>query len=215
MRWSVYAVALLAFWLKGCALTSKSEALSPRYFSPDVGQSSPGVRAQARSRLELRLGQIGAASHLEERIAYRLSEAELGYYDDRRWTEPPEEYLRRALGRELFDGRGLRRIVSGDAPTLDVELVNFDELRYGPSRARVALRFSLHDERSVLVEQVVTIEQPIAGGDAKEAPVRVAVAMSNALSQAVAKIADAIVAELESEAARAPRSEGPARDDVE
>jgi cholesterol transport system auxiliary component len=192
----VYAVALLAFWLKGCALTSKSEPMSPRYFSPDVGRSAPAVRAQALSRLELRLGQIGAASSLEERIAYRMSETELGYYDNRRWTEPPEEYLRRALGHELFEDRGLRRVVSGAAPTLDVELVHFEELRYGANRARVAVRFSLRDEHSALLERVLVVEQPIASGESEAAPVRVAVALSNALSQAVSNLADEVVAEL-------------------
>jgi cholesterol transport system auxiliary component len=212
---AVYAVALLAFWLKGCALTSKSEALSPRYFSPDVGQSTPAVRARALSRLELRLGQIGAASQLEERIAYRLSPTELGYYEDRRWTEPPEEYLRRALGRELFEDRGLRRVVSGAAPTLDVELVEFEELRYGDSRARVALLFSLRDDRTALIERRIVVEQPIAAGDPKEAPVRVAVALSNALSQAVSDVADEAVAVLEAEASKPSHAEpAPPADDA-
>jgi cholesterol transport system auxiliary component len=197
----LFALALSA---QGCALSSKGEPLSPRYFSPDLGQSSTATRAAPELPLELRLGQMGAASYLEERIAYRLSETELGYYDDRRWTEPPEEFLRRALGRELFEGRRLRRVVSGVAPTLDVELVSFEELRYGASRARVTLRFALADERHARLERVITIEQPIADGDVKAAPVRVAVAMSRALSRAVAEVADAVIAEL------APRS-APAR----
>jgi ABC-type uncharacterized transport system auxiliary subunit len=186
----------LALCAQGCAFTSKGEPLSPRYFSPDLGQSASSGRAAPGASLELRLGQMGAASYLEERIAYRLSEAELGYYEDRRWTEPPEEFLRRALGRELFEQRGLARVLSGPAPTLDVELVGFEELRYGATRARVTLRFALANERRVLLERMVTVEQPIAIGDAQEAPVRVALAMSKALSRAVADVADAVIAEL-------------------
>lgn len=201
------SLLLLALSAQACALSSKGEPLSPRYFSPDLGQSSTAARAAPGVPLELRLGQMGAASYLEERIAYRLSEAELGYYDDRRWTEPPEEFLRRALGRALFEDRGLRRVVSGLAPTLDVELVSFEELRYGASRARVTLRFALADERHVLLERVLTVEQPIAEGEAKAAPVRVAVAMSKALSRAVADVADAVIAEL------APRANA-ARDEA-
>ncbi|MET0411803.1 MAG: ABC-type transport auxiliary lipoprotein family protein, partial [Polyangiaceae bacterium] len=152
------------------------------------------------------LGQMGAASYLEERIAYRLSETELGYYDDRRWTEPPAEFLRRALGRELFEQRRLSRVASGAAPTLDVELVGFEELRYGASRARVTLRLSLVDERRVLLQRVITVEQAIPDGDEKEAPVRVAVAMSKALSRAVTNVADDVVALL---TARASAAEHP------
>ena len=189
-------ILALALCAQGCAFTSKGEPLSPRYFSPDLGQSAPAARPAPGTALELRLGQMGAASYLEERIAYRLSETELGYYEDRRWTEPPEEFLRRALGRELFEQRRLSRVVSGPAPTLDVELVGFEELRYGASRARVTLRFSLANERRMLVERVLTVEQPIANGEEKDAPVRVAVAMSKALSHAVANLADAVVAEL-------------------
>jgi cholesterol transport system auxiliary component len=203
----VLAVLLFALCAHGCALLSKGEPLSPRYFSPDLGQSSPSTRAAPGPELELRLGQMGAASYLDERIAYRLSETELGYYDDRRWTEPPEEFLRRALGRELFEQHQLSRVVSGAAPTLDVELVGFEELRYGASRARVTLRWSLADERRVLLERVVTVEQAIPGGDAKEAPVRVAVAMSKALSRAVTDVADAVISVLAAradEAAQAP-----------
>jgi cholesterol transport system auxiliary component len=195
-----FSPVLLTLLLQGCALTSKGEPLSPRYFSPDLGQRADDARTPAAARLELRLGQISAASHIEERIAYRLSEAELGYYDDRRWTEPPEEYLRRALGRVLFEERGLRRIVSGEAPTLDVELVDFEELRYGENRARVTLRFTLNDTKSALIERAVSVERPVASGDAKQAPLRVAVAISNALSQAVSQLADEVGRELQAHA---------------
>ena len=111
----------------GCALTSKADVVSPRYFSPEpaAGTRSP----KATDKLELRLGQVSSASHLDERIAYRVGGAEMGFYDDRRWTENPEAYLRRALERDLFEERGLSRIVTGGTPILDIELTAFEELR--------------------------------------------------------------------------------------
>lgn len=193
---SLSALLALALCTQGCALLSKGEPLSPRYFSPELGPSAAPEHGAPGSTLELRLGRMGAAAYLEERIAYRLSETELGYYEDRRWTEPPEEFLRRALGRALFEERGLSRVVSGLAPTLEVELVGFEELRYGASRARVTLRVSLADARRVLLERAITVERAIPDGEPKEAPVRLALAMSKALSRAAADAADAVIAAL-------------------
>ena len=191
-----------------CALMSKSEALSPRYFSPDIGE--PTLRladkasTSAAAALELRLGQVEASSHLEERIAYRPSEGELGYYDSWRWTEPPQAYLQRALARELFERRGLVHVVSGAAPTLDVQLVSFEELRQGTPAGRVELAFSLSDGRRMLLEQTVRVEQPIAPGAAEDAAPRLTKALSSALEDAVAKVAELVTLELARAAAQEP-----------
>ena len=206
-RWLLAAAVALAL-APACALMSKSEALSPRYFSPD--SSEPTLRladkASAAAALELRLGQAEASSHLEERIAYRPSEGELGYYDSWRWTEPPQAYLRRALARELFERRGLVHVVSGAAPTLDVELVSFEELRQGTPAGRVELAFSLSDGRKMLLEQTVRIQQPIAPGDAEDKAPRLTKALSLALAEAVAKVAELVATELERAATQEPAS---------
>jgi cholesterol transport system auxiliary component len=193
---------VLLFGLQGagCALLSKSERMSPRYFSPSSDLTGADAAKQPRSALSLRLGMIDSAAHLEERIAYRLSDTELGYYDDRRWTEPPEEYLRRALGHELFETRGLSRVVAGLAPTLDVELVSFEQIRHGAPRARVALRFSLRDDRRALLERALVVEQPLSAEVAQSDAEPLAVALSQALSQAVAQLADLTVERLEAPA---------------
>jgi cholesterol transport system auxiliary component len=182
----------------GCALLSKAEQMSPRYFSPSTDLARARVeRPEEASRLELRLGQIDSAAHLEERMAYRLSDTELGYYQDRRWTEPPEEYLRRALSHELFERRGIGRVVGGTGPTLDVELVSFEQVRHGTPRARLALRFGLRDERRSLLERAIVVEEPLASASAQDEAEQVAKALSNALSRAVAELGDLTVERLE------------------
>jgi len=197
----------------GCALMSKGEVLSPRYFSPDV--SEPAARLQIRDAsspdapLELRLGQVEGASHLEERIAYRPGEGELGYYDSWRWTEPPQSYLRRALARELFERRGLVHVVSGAAPTLDVELVSFEELRHGAPAGRVELRFSLSDGRRMLLEQTVRVERSVAPGAAEDAAPRLTRALSSALAEAVAQVAERVTTELGRAALQEPPALAP------
>lgn len=193
--------------LCGCALTSKADALSPRYFSPQlVGEArSP---AAARS-FELRLGQVASASNLDERMAYRINPVEVGFYEDRRWTELPEQYLRRALEKELFEDRKLTRVVSGAAPTLDVELIAFEEQRGTPGKARVSLRFTLRDERRALLEQTLTLEQPLGdrrGGDASEL---VAEALAGTLARAVRQLGSEVIERLAQAATEATRAETP------
>jgi uncharacterized lipoprotein YmbA len=188
--------SLLFVVLAGCALTSKAAPLAPRYFSPELREeSSPHPAANAG--LELRLGRIEAAAHLEQRLAYRSDESELGYYDSWRWTEPPEAYLERALVQQLFEQRGLVRVVSGPAPTLDVELSSFEELRSGAARARVELRLSLRDERRSLLERTLRVEQAMAPGAPADAPLRLTRALSAALEQAVGELAALVTPELE------------------
>src|SRR5687768_6369916 len=118
--WTRWALCAL---LGGCALTSKSEPWTSRYFTPEAagGSESPADPADAGGA-RLRLGRVSAGKHLRERIAFRRSEHELGYYDDRRWTEQPDVYLRRALSAALFEERGIHRVVSSGSPTLEVEL---------------------------------------------------------------------------------------------
>ena len=181
-----------------CALTSKAEALSPRYFNPQLAVG-PHSRAAARP-FELRLGQVSSASHLDERISYRISAAEVGFYDDRRWTEIPEAFLRRALERELFEERRLSRVVSGVAPVLDVELTSLEEVRGKPDKARVTLTFSLRDERRSLLERSVQLEQPVSEQAGADPAQRLAQALAVTLAQAVETVAGEVVARL-SEAA--------------
>jgi len=188
--------SLLLGLVLGCALTSKANPLAPRYFSPELRPDS-APRSDANAKLELRLGRIEAAAHLEQRLAYRSSENELGYYDSWRWTEPPEAYLERALAQQLFEQYGLVHVVSGAARTLDVELSSFEELRSGAPRARVEVRLILRDERRSLLERTLRVERAIAPGSPEEAPVRLTRALSAALDEAVGKIAALVTSQLE------------------
>ncbi len=178
----------------GCALTSKAEVLTPRYFSPQSVRRSHSP--QVNESLELRLGQVSSASHLDERMAYRVGGAEMGFYDDQRWTENPEAYLRRALEQDLFEERGLSRIFAGEAPILDVELTAFEEVRGQPPKARVALTFSLRDDRRSVLERTLELERPIVGSADTDPAQRLAETLSDSLNEAVRKVGDEVVARL-------------------
>jgi cholesterol transport system auxiliary component len=156
--------------------------------------------------LELRLGLVEAASHLEERISYRVHASELGYYDDRRWSERPEEYVRRALEHELFEQRHVRRILSGSGTTLDVELTAFEELRGAKGAVRLALGFRLHDDRQASLERSIVVERALEPDGKVEHAQRVASALGLALAAAVSEVSDDVIRHLRA----LPRAPSPA-----
>ena len=191
--------ALAACLLSGCAFFGKTDPLDARYYSAELSDA-PAVKAAPASGVPLRLGSISGATHLRERIAYRESEREVGFYEGRRWTERPESYLQRALSQALFEQRGMQRITSGIAPTLDVELTHFDELLGSPHTVRVRARVMLRDRRSTRFEHTFGADQEVKGSEF----VGVAEALSVALGRCVEQIADRVVAELRARPAEEP-----------
>jgi cholesterol transport system auxiliary component len=190
---------LSALLVSGCALTSKSESILPRYFSPErSGAIQKGASAPAgpATGAELRVGRISAATYLDERMVYRDSAFEVGYYEEKRWTEAPEDYLRRRLERALFQERGLRHVVGGGAPTLEVELTAFEEVRKPARIARVQVSARLQDGRLVRWEETLTVDQPVAKATSDEPADAMVEAIGLALSSVVNQIADRVTKEL-------------------
>jgi len=101
---------LLSVLLSGCALLSKGELANRRFFSPPVVR---GATAAAPSGRELRLGRVTAGACGSERMMVRYSTEEVGFHDERLWTEKPEVYLRRAVQLELFEVNGPSSVVRG------------------------------------------------------------------------------------------------------
>jgi cholesterol transport system auxiliary component len=126
---------------------------------------------------------------------FRDSDHERGYYEDRRWTERPEAYLRRALARTLFEERGLVRVATGAAPTLDAELVAFEEIRAPEHKTRIQVVVTL-DDRGGSEQATITMEEPVrsdGGSDDAHAAVD---AFASALHRCVTQIADGVMAKL-------------------
>jgi ABC-type uncharacterized transport system auxiliary subunit len=182
----------------GCALLTKAEPLTPRYFSAEPSEARPGSARQgpapssSASLPELRLGRVTSASYLGERLVFRNSSYELGFYEDRRWTEKPEVYFRRALSRALFEEGAFRRVVSGGGPTLDVELVEMAELTGSSHVARTRVNFVLYDSRAVRTEGTLTVEVPIRKVKENEQASVAVGALSEALSGAVSEIVNRV-----------------------
>jgi cholesterol transport system auxiliary component len=201
----IFACAALA----GCALTATGEPLRPRYFTPEPAQLAARPLRAPASALRLRLGRVVAGSSLREQIPHRDSDHELGFYEERRWTERPEVYLRRALARALFEERGATRVVSGSAPTLEVELTAFEEIRAPAHEARMQAIAILHDERVGRLEQTITVERPIAPAAGARKDEVMVQALSEALAQGVAEISDRALAQVAAlQTAEAPAAVG-------
>lgn len=188
-------VVLWCLMLSGCALLSKGEVPMRRYFSPDLVVDGP-ARSAPQSSLELRLGRVTAGDSLDERMMLRTSPQEVSFYDDRLWTEKPETYLRRGLSRVLFEEGGLRSIVRGAGPTLDVELINFEEVKSEAHVGRVMAAFTLSDERVVSLQQTVRVDRPVVVASSETEASAVARAMGEALREVVAEIAQRVMVEL-------------------
>jgi len=200
---SLLFLAALALALgPGCALFSKGEQRSARYFSIELTSDLTRAVAPESNRdkgepTPLYLGRVTGALHLEERLVFRSSPHEVGYYQDLRWMEPPERFLERQLARTLFEERGLHHVMGGAGPMLDVQLTALDEIR-GPERlARAQVVARLRDHQTVLWEAAQTVERPIAetkDGDLAAATVE---ALGEAMKATIVLIADNVERELQ------------------
>lgn len=190
------ATAALLVGAAGCALTSRGAVLSVRYFAPAPPPSAPPVARPASSPASspvsspvVRLGRVRGAPWLRERIAYRTSAYELGFYDDRAWAERPESFVRSALDRTLFEERGFERALGGAAKALDLDVLAFTELRLPTLHgARVEVRYRIQSDVVVLDEGTIRVDRPVAGGRFED----VVAAMSAALEEVSEKVAERV-----------------------
>jgi len=184
---------LAVITLSGCALFSKGDALQVRWFDPETVRprlTSATPAGPRRARQELELGRVSSGRGLREKIAFRDAAHELGYYEDKRWTERPEVYVRRELARTLFEERGMRRAIAGGAPVLEIEILSFEELRGEPPAARIQLRALLHEAHEAILEKTITVDRPVPAG----------VSGFDGLVRAMAQALEAVAAEVATEA---------------
>ncbi len=188
---------LACILLTSCALTSKAPPLNMRYFTPEP-LTAPGARSltsltehasDPQDVARIRLGRVSPSAHLRYSIVHRGTGFELQPYEELRWTERPDAYVQRALAHALFDSRALVQAVDRRAPTLDVEVVAFEEVRRGSQRlGRVELRYQLSDDATVLASGAVTVERPARGGRIED----VVAAISEAMTAATAQVAERV-----------------------
>ena len=139
----------------------------------------------------VRLRRVQAAAYLGEQIVWRGSDVERGLYEQRRWTEFPSRYLERAMKHALDSTPGIQRVDNGRVPTLDLELISFDEILAPAHAADVTVVASLRDaEQRPVFERAFTAQRAIADAD----PASTARAMGAALDEVVQQIATQVAA---------------------
>ncbi len=145
-----------------CALVSRGKTLDVHWYTPERIRPQVGS-AEMQAACELRLGSVTSGADLGPRINFGDGLYRVGEYEDRRWTERPEHYLRRTLGRKLFEEGPFRRVLTGRGATLDVELLDFEEVKTPQQHAaRIAVRVVVASDRT-LTERTLVVTQPVAG----------------------------------------------------
>jgi cholesterol transport system auxiliary component len=197
-RW-VKGLAAMCLLASSCALFSKGEVPVRRYYDPVAeapDAAAPGGAAPAQN-VELRLGRVSAGESIDQRVMFRDSPHELGFYEDRAWTERPEVYLRRELTRALYQDRGLRSSERTGGPTLEVELVSFEEVKAPAHVGRVRVALQLSDPRGMSLQQTVSVDRPVQEARPEKQGGAVAQALGEALRAAVDEVAGRVLGDLE------------------
>jgi len=186
-------LAVLVAALEGCALTSKATPIDIRTFTPERVELHQAALPATPPVARLRMGTLTSSANLRYAIVHRDSAVEVSPYETLRWTENPEDYVRRSLSRALFEDSPLAEVVGGQAVTLDVEVIAFEEIRRDSRHlGRVQLGYQLHDDRTVLASGVVTIEREAASPAIES----VVTAIGDAMNAATSKLAQDVVARL-------------------
>ena len=185
--------------LGGCLLRTPDP---PRFFRPSSAtlDAAAGDAADhpATEGIPIRLRAVRSEPFLRERIVWRVSQVEYGFYEQRRWIDLPAHYVERALRIRLRSTPGLRLTNDPRAVELHVDVLAFDELLV-PHAANVALAVALEDPvRGRSLERTFGARADIAD----DAPASMAKAMGQALDEAVAQAVDAVMLDLEGHQAR-------------
>jgi cholesterol transport system auxiliary component len=195
LRVAVIALCAAACSLSGGVLTSKSAPPELRYFSPEpANEASTETPSPGQGAPRIRVGRIRASANLRSHVMYRASPYELGEYEDFRWTDEPEAYVRRALVRALYAEPRMRPSSGTPEPTLDVELIAFEEVRRPDGRSgAVEMTYTLSEGGDVIIAGRRRVER-LASSPKIEA---VIAAISAALDAAAEEIARTALAALE------------------
>ena len=187
-----FAAASLTIALAGCALTQRSDPLEVTHYTLEHGRAPRLTSGHPGAGASLRLGRVSSDTSLGERIVFSDGTYQVRYYERRRWTERPEVYVRRAVTRALFDDGGLRRALGGDAPTLDIEVLSFEEVKTPTQHAaHVALRIVLSTDR-VLLEDTVAVSEPVPHDDFDDVVAALARALDGISDEVTRRVGSAL-----------------------
>lgn len=189
MRPWVVCMVLVVVGLSGCWGSRTFHAV--RYYSVD-GLSATADTAMRTWPLTLGVYAFGEATRYRDRMLYRFSEVEVGFYEYDRWVEPPGEMVTRVVIANLRASGLFRQITPAiDAPALawvlSGEVLRFDEVQSASgSHAECRLQLELRRVRDeqLLWSDVITTTAALSD----DTPAALARAMSEAVQYAARQL---------------------------
>jgi uncharacterized lipoprotein YmbA len=163
-----------------------------RYYKLDI-PPAPAPSGPA-SPVSLRVEPFRAAPMLrQDRIVYRPSPVEVGYYEYHRWAEPPNDSLTRALADQLTKQRAFQSVKISDDPqyvdyVLRGTVDRLQEVDYkGGVRAQVSISATLEEpvQHQTIWSGSASSETVVSKRDVQG----VVIAMGQASQQSVARLA--------------------------
>jgi ABC-type uncharacterized transport system auxiliary subunit len=192
------AVAL-AVCVGGCLFRT---AEAPRFYRPasvaldgrdDASTDGHAVAGDALAEPpRVRLHTVHSAPFLRERMVWRASDVEYGFYEQRRWSELPSRYVRRAVATTLEATAGVLLVDDVNAPRLDVEVLAFDEVVAPKHEASVVLAATMRQADRTLLDRTYAARVAIATDDGSGT----AQAMGKALDEVAKAVADGVARSL-------------------
>jgi uncharacterized lipoprotein YmbA len=184
-------VVLVLALAAGCFTRTAAE---PRFFRPDSAllgdvQAGDPQPAPLQPMRVVRLRAVDGAPFLGERVVWRSSALEYGFYEQRRWHELPASYVERALLAAFRKSARVRVAEDMHVPSLRIVVSAFDDVLAPKHVASVEATASLRDVHGeLLLERPFAAEVAIGGDD----PATMAMAMGGALDMVATQIADAV-----------------------
>jgi ABC-type uncharacterized transport system auxiliary subunit len=191
---ALFMVVVALALAPGCALTGRGKAIEWEWYTPEHVRTQL-TSAANDSKPPVRLRRVTSGMNLGSRIAFGDGGYEAGYYERNRWTEQPTLYVRRAIERTLCQEQGFRCDLDADGPTLDVEVLKFQEVKTPESHAGlVSLRIVLSSADEVLADDTVQVSEPVAGGRFVDVVAAIARALDGASDRVARRVTSALAA---------------------
>ena len=132
----------------------------------------------------LRLPPVRGPAYVSDRIVWRRSSHEAGYYEDRRWLERPESVVERAVSHELYEVHEVPLSTLGRAHRLELTLTAFEEVLQ-PHETWISAQVVLTDATgAALLVRTVEAHHPVQG----ESGEAIAAAMNATVHELAARI---------------------------
>jgi ABC-type uncharacterized transport system auxiliary subunit len=182
------AVAGLVSFTTGCVFSGKTEA--PSYYRVEPSPRPAGSKLKG---VAIKVRRLRAAPYLGDRIVWRSSPVDVGFYESRRWIEPPADVVERAVHDEVFGALGMEP-AAGSAITLELELSHFEEVIAPTHEAEVVLGFELEDAAGRRVARDTLVARTrVARGDEFAGVAR---SMGAAIDEVIGQLSERLVAAL-------------------